>query len=202
MGKQALKEFEETGSIRWLPAEEIHKINLKNLKEGKPRVTQPFGKFEDDVEHLDQITALAKVDFPHSSKFLRGNIKKWRKGTDEDREELRKMNSSLGDLLDWPEEDAEAFSQWMIAWMQHAGYVNPKLNPRFWKSCIMQAFPKIGEGATHDEMIENFVANPVPLWTKVDTMMNSYMKTMKDNEQAIQALSKLKVTNVQICGAA
>jgi len=200
--KQALKDFEETGTIRWLPASEIHKINRERVLAGKSRLHEPFGTFEDDKADLDRITELAKEDFPTSSKYLRGNIKKWTKGSEQDRDEMRPLLTGFEELLDWPEEDAEAFSKWMVAWMRHAGYVNPTLNPRFWKSCIMQAFPKIGEGDTKEELLANFKANPVPIWMKVDTMMHSYMKTMKDNQQTVQALSKLKVTNVQICGCA
>jgi hypothetical protein len=200
--KQALKDFEETGSIRWLPAEEMHRINRERVMAGQSRITESFGTFEDDVQHLDRIQELAKEDFPFKSKYVRGHIKKWTKGTEKDRDEMRQMLSGLEDLMDWPEEDAEAFSKWIVAWMKHAGYLNPTIDPRFWKACIMQAFPKVGDGTTKEEQIANFKANPVPLWTKVDTMMNSYMRTMKDNQQTVQALSKMKVTNLQICGAA
>jgi MFS family permease len=199
--KEALKDYEETGSIRWLPAEEICKINKGRVLAGQTRLTQPFGTFEDDVDHLDRITELAKEDFPETSKYLRANIKKW-KGTEQDRDELRPMLKGFEELIDWPEEDAEAFSKWMVAWMKHAGYLNPKLNPRFWKACMMQAFPKIADGGTKEELMANFQANPVPVWTRFDTMMHSYMRTMKDNQQTVQALSKLQVTNVQIAGCA
>jgi MFS family permease len=200
--KQALKDYEEKGTIRWLPSAELQKINRELVLAGKPRLAEPFGTFEDDVKDLDRITELAKEDFPFTSKYLRGNIKKWTKGSDKDREEIRQLLTGFEDLLDWPEEDAEAFSKWMVAWMKHAGYLNPTINPRFFKSCIMQAFPKISEGETREEILANFQANPVPLWTKFDTMMTSYMKTMKSNHQTIEALSKMKVTNVQICGGA
>jgi MFS family permease len=200
--KQALKEYEETGAIRWLPAPELQRINKERVLAGEKFLTEPFGTFEDDLPHLDRISALAKEDFPFRSKHLRDQIKKWTKGSEKDRDEMRPLLNGIEDLLDWPEDEAEAFSKWIVAWMKHAGYINPTVNPRFWKSCIMQAFPKISDGNTREEIIANFKANPVPVWTKVDTMMNSYMRTMKENQQTVEALSKFKVTNIQIAGCA
>ena len=58
------------------------------------------------------------------------------------------------------------------------------------------------QGGTKEESLAMFRMNPVPLWVRVDALMNSYMRTMKETDQTIQALSKLKVTNVQIAGCA
>jgi MFS family permease len=200
--KQAIKDFEETGSIKWLPFTEMQRINKERVLAGQPRVTEPFGTFEEDRHDLERITALAKEDFPHTSKYLRGNIKKWTKGTEKDRDELRTLLNGIEQLLDWPEEDAEAFSKWIVEYMKYAGYLNPTMNPRFWKSCVMQAFPKIGAGDTREELIANFKANPVPVWTQFDTMCASYMRTLKENEATVKALSSCKVNSLQIVGAA
>ena len=200
--KQALKDYEDTGSIRWLPHKELIRINKELVLAGKPRLIVPFGSFEEDVNDLDRIVGLAKEDFPHSSEYFKENIRKWTKGTDAERAELRKMMEGLEELLEWPDEDKAAFGDWIAKYLMHAGYVRPGLQPRFWKAAIQAAFPKMMQGGTKEESLAIFRMNPVPLWVRVDALMNSYMRTMKETDQTIQALSKLKVTNVQIAGCA
>merc|ERR1711924_294335 len=144
--KQALKEYDETGSIRWLPHSEIRKINQELVNAGNPRLTQAFGSFEEDKKDLDRIVALAKEDFPHHSKYLQESIRKWTAGTERDRDELRKMMTGFEELLEWTKQEEVAFANWLIAHLKDCGYLRPGLNPRFWKSCMIQAFPRILEG--------------------------------------------------------
>ena len=101
------------------------------------------------------------------------------------------------ELLEWTKQEEADFAKWIIAYLKHCGYLRPGLNPRFWKSCMMQAFPRMLEGETREEGLELFKANPVPGWTREFNMMNGYMKVVKHNEAAARALSKIDASSFQ-----
>jgi len=102
------------------------------------------------------------------------------------------------ELLEWTKQEEADFAKWIIAYLKHCGYLRPGLNPRFWKSCMIQAFPRILEGETIEEGVLLFKENPVPTWTREYNMMKGYMKVMKQNLATVQALSKLDGASIRI----
>jgi len=137
------------------------------------------------------------MGFPLKSKYLRNNIQQWNGGTESEREDMKKMMEGFEELLEWTKEEEVAFAKWMVAYLKYCGYLRPGLNPRFWKACMIQAFPRIMQGKTITEGVKLFKENPVPTWTREHAMMKSYMKVMKINDAVAQALSKIDASAFQ-----
>ena len=110
---------------------------------------------------------------------------------------MRKLTEGIDELMEWSKAEEVAFAEWTIAWLKYCGYLRPGLTPRFWKSCMMEAFPRLLEGATREEGLNLLKENPVPYWTREYNMMKGYMKVQKHNEAAVKALSKLDATSFQ-----
>jgi len=199
--EKALKIFNETGDSKWLDAEQRDKINMARLAEGTPLLIEKFGAFAEDRADLARVAGVAASDYQFISGKMAKNIRAWQTGTEEHRENVRKRLRIVVDSgNEWPEEASADFAQWVVGYLQHAGYLNPQFGPTMWKQVIMTAFPPLTGGLDIGIEETDFVNNPVPVWLRVDRWFRSYLKLEQMNKQEVEGLSRLRVAQLTVAG--
>lgn len=168
---EAMNEYNVTRDPRWLPGDVLLDLNLKRLEDNMPLLRHRFGDFEDDKEHLHRIQTSGQRDMKFWLSMVPQWVQDWDYGDDDERANLRLMLLNSQRSYYMTDDERDEFADWMVDWLQFAGYGNPAQNPMCWKAMIMKRFPFVVEsGISNDDFLEE----PTPIWLK-------YMKVMQDN---------------------
>jgi hypothetical protein len=196
--KEALSRFHDIGDFTWLPAEQMHEINMKRVKEGEKPLKSKFGAFEDDKPNLERIHRMARTDFEWYSNHIEETIFKWEQGSEPERNDMRELMKNGADAHLWTPEDEQDMTKWLADYLQWAGYGNPARNPRVWKGLIMMHFPLIMENGLKNEA---FFEDPTTSWKLVNRWMRSSLRI--DDEMLkpfTDTISKLNIAFLRPAG--
>merc|ERR1712100_852839 len=120
-----METYKATGDFTWLTAAQYMEVATEAYKEGKV-LRNKFGKFQDDIEHIDKIMDYSKNDAKFFMWMMEDTEKKWKNGGPE-KEELKKQMELEAQQPPWNEnkEECEDFAQWLRDYMVYAGYGSP-----------------------------------------------------------------------------
>lgn len=189
------EEYLKTGKMTFLSAEKIHEITMEKLAAGEQIQKFPVGKFADDIQHLDRIVEIAGEDFKFFSKQMAAEVALWRQKTEEEKEEKRKvLREFMAQGFVWEPDTEKEFGEWIIKYLQYAGYATPAANVRFWKTIIMTVFPRLVE-APKEELAQgqanvstDWIEDPTEMYLHMDRWMASF-QTLHATNQGYTTLS-------------
>mmetsp|Transcript_19785 Transcript_19785/g.64320 ORF Transcript_19785/g.64320 Transcript_19785/m.64320 type:complete len:743 (+) Transcript_19785:18-2246(+) len=181
---EAWKVYKETGDFTWLSGDQLYHENMRLVKEGHPVLTSEFGNFEQDKPNLERIRIAAKSDFVFFSKQLQVIINQLEHGTQEEKQEMRNFINGARNTEGWGVEEKKAFAEWIVDWMEYAGYSSPGECPRIYKGIMMTAFPFMIE---RGEANEAYMDNVVDIMVANDNVSRNLLHLDQRNESLFKA---------------
>jgi len=169
---EALEQFERTNQpedLRWVKYEQIAKINRHRFaKREKENLRHPWLAFEDDLPQLDRLQRVGHDDLKSIAENIEFNNYRWNAGDEKVKRVLRKTIKRMQEDSAWTLEEKHQLGEWMGSWLEHGGWMPPRVFPRFYKAAIMTSFPKLRDGGIRSE---SFTEDPTVLWQNMARLM-------------------------------
>ncbi|XRA95871.1 hypothetical protein NFJ02_01g35660 [Pycnococcus provasolii] len=205
--EEAMKDYEETGETRNLTADQFTSVIRKKMEAGEAIPLAKWTTYEEDVAYygrgLEKMKKAAHQDFADGRKRLPLRIQTFREAQ-EDPEKMKKYVAALQTLQDqgftrWTDEHKRKIGQWFGDYLESNGYMNPSVNQRLFKTVVMNAFPQLGDGKACDTW-DGYIANPIPVWLKIDAWMAGHMKLKRMTDKDFEAYKRLCLSTLLLPG--
>lgn len=182
----AIQEYGKTADPRWLPGDFLLDQNLQRLEKGEPMLRHRFGNFEDDRPYLHRIAHQGRRDMKFWLSMVPQWVQDWDMADEDEQESQKLMLQNAQATYYMTEDERDEFADWMLDWLEFAGYGNPAQNPMCWKAMIMKVFPFVVEEGLRNP---DFINKPIPIWLKWMKVMQDQLKLDDRNDRARHSLS-------------
>lgn len=193
---EAFYQDKDPNRMRFVSMNKRSAVNRKLKADGGEPLEVPWRSFAEDKDELDRYVDIGRRDqsylldtWEHLIFDFESNPEK----RPELQEYLRKTMSGMD--ARWTLEDKHQLGEWFGDYLEAAGWIKPKIFPRWWKAMLMASFPRIMDGSITFEKegaaMDKFLENPVPVWRKMITLTSHLITLDKEmNTQAYESASR------------
>lgn len=197
---KAYEEDEDTEHLRWVSLLKRRSVNKYRADVGKPPAEVPWRTFKEDQEDKRGMEGLMKIgreDMRALIDTFDEDIYLWENGDEAYREKRRQEVKHQMKYIekDWSLEDKHKLGEWLGDYLSNGGWMPPKSLPRLWKTILAVAFPPLVKNKTREQMVENYLEEPVEVWQTISRVMTSLLVVDTSEQGRNEAATRFNIAS-------